>query len=351
MKFPGHLRLEQLPLEPGGEWMDESPAWRFVRLSKGEAYWLVATKPRVATAGELMVVAPNLKVDIRASQLGGAVLDAFFFCPGLLCGFFTLAERQFLENQAAQALDPIQFLPSTHPVSQGLAVLGERRHTHYELVQRGELLVLALLLFSQAMPVVEQAEGHSAPAHDRFEQIISHMPDMELIRHSAEELARLCGCTPRHFSRLFRHQFGESPRARQTQLRLLKARALLESSDEKVTQIAADCGYQSLSLFNSLFKRRFGMTPSEWRQTTTKKSPHFPVLISVLALLWAITLSCDGSNTPANYNSLGCRMLGLRGTNQQKSDTTCPDVTQLTHIRHPEFTVCNFRSKDPSVIV
>jgi AraC-like DNA-binding protein len=351
MKFPGHLRLEQLLLEPGGEWTDESPAWRFVRLSKGEAYWLVATKPRVATAGELMVSAPSLKLNIRASQLGAAVLDAFSFCPGLLCGFFTLAERQLLENQAARTLDPIQFLPSTHPLSQGLAVLGDRRHTPNELVQRGELLVLALLFFSRAMPVVEQTEGHGAPAHDRFEQIISHMPDMELIRHSAEELARLCGCTPRHFSRLFRHQFGESPRARQTQLRLLKARALLESSDEKVTRIAADCGYQSLSLFNSLFKRRFGMTPSEWRQTTTKRSSHLPVLTSVLALLWAITLSCDASNTPSHYNSLGYRMLGLRGVNQQESDITRADVTQLTHVRHPEFTVRNFRSPDRSAIV
>lgn len=270
MKFRGHLRLEQLPLEPGGEWIDASPAWRFLRLSKGEAYWLDPAKPRVAAPGELVVAAPNLKVNIRASQLGGAVLDAFFFRPSLLCGFFTLTERQSFENQVPEDFAPIQFLPSTHPVSQGLAALRERHTAHNELVQRGELLVLALWFFSQAMPLTVDTEGHSAPAQDRFAQVISRMPDMELVQHSALELARLCGCTPRHFSRLFHQQFGESPRARQTQLRLLKARTLLESSDEKVAQIAADCGYQSLSLFNSLFKRHFGMTPSELRQTTTR---------------------------------------------------------------------------------
>jgi transcriptional regulator GlxA family with amidase domain len=107
---------------------------------------------------------------------------------------------------------------------------------------------------------------------NRFEQIISRMPDAELIEHSSEELARLCGCTPRHFNRLFRLRFGAPTRAKQTELRLLKARQLLEVSTITVAQVSVECGYRSVILFNSLFRRRFGMSPSEWRQNVPKKA-------------------------------------------------------------------------------
>ena len=313
MKSSVHLQIEQLHLEPGQECTDESPAWRFLRMTKGDAYWLEASKPRVLTVGELLVAAPKIKVNIRASQLGEVVLDGFLFYPSLLCGLLTMAERRMLESDANLAQEPVQFLPSTHPISQGLATLTERGQTVHELVERGEVLVLALRLLSQAMPIVDQPVERRAPAEDRFQEIISQMPDMELIQHSAEELAQLCGCTPRHFTRLFRQQFGESPRARQTQLRLLKARALLESSEVKVSQIASDCGYHSLSLFNSLFKRRFGITPSEWRQNMIRKSAHFPALVCVLTLVWGMA---SGTNmTPANPYALGHSILIFRSAN------------------------------------
>jgi len=32
--------------------------------------------------------------------------------------------------------------------------------------------------------------------------------------------------------------------------------------------VAASCGYRHLGVFNALFKKRFAMTPTEWRRTT-----------------------------------------------------------------------------------
>ena len=44
-------------------------------------------------------------------------------------------------------------------------------------------------------------------------------------------------------------------------------------SGRKVAEIAADCGYRNLSLFNTLFKRRFGMTPTDWRRSASIPAP------------------------------------------------------------------------------
>jgi AraC-like DNA-binding protein len=98
------------------------------------------------------------------------------------------------------------------------------------------------------------------------------MVDNELIRNSPEDLSRSCGCSPRHFSRLFCAHFGVSFRAKQTEMRLHKASQILLESDAKVINVAMDSGYRHLGLFNAMFKRRFGMTPTEYRRQNHKKT-------------------------------------------------------------------------------
>ena len=270
---PGHLRIEETILSPCQEWTDEAAAWRFVRISTGAAYWLGAANPRSLTEGESLVISPAAKALVRASQLNSVLLHGFTFVPEWLCGFFTLSERRFFES-AAQPGEPVGFLPSTHPFSQGFARLVARGDSDQKLLQRAEVLGLVAAYFGQGLSSHQLPPGRSPSVRDRFEQIICQMPDIELIHHSPEQLARLCGCSPRHFSRLFRERFGQSPRVRQTEMRLLKARELLANPEKKIAQIALDSGYRSSSLFNSLFKRRFGTSPSAWREQAAKATQN-----------------------------------------------------------------------------
>ena len=39
----------------------------------------------------------------------------------------------------------------------------------------------------------------------------------------------------------------------------------MATTQSKVVEVALESGYQSLSLFNLMFKRRFGLTPAKWR--------------------------------------------------------------------------------------
>src|SRR6516165_1559223 len=117
MKTLGHLRIDAIQLAPGQEWEDGTPAWRFLRVDRGSAYWLDAAKPRALNAGELIVAQPGVKALVRASQLGEVLLHDFCFDPDLLCGFFTVAERSRLNLSKTKSADPVHFLPSTHPLA------------------------------------------------------------------------------------------------------------------------------------------------------------------------------------------------------------------------------------------
>jgi AraC-like DNA-binding protein len=273
LKTPGHLCIEEIRLAPAGEWMEETGAWRFARVASGAAYWLGPPKPRELAEGEVMVIRPATRALVRASRINSVLLHSFAFSPELLCGFLTLPERRSFESGREQESIPVEFLPPNHSLARQFALLDARQDSGRGLVQRARLLGLVASFFDDTLAAHDAPEGGRTSAHKRFEQVISRMPDMELVRHSPRQLARLCGCSPRHFSRLFREQFGEPPRLRQTELRLLQARQLLATSDKRIMQIALDSGFRSLSLFNLQFRRRFGMSPSEWRQQAGGSRP------------------------------------------------------------------------------
>lgn len=64
---------------------------------------------------------------------------------------------------------------------------------------------------------------------------------------------------------LVRTHFHTTPGELLTQARLDKAKSRLLESDEGIAQTAYEVGFESLSVFNENFKKRFGLTPSEYR--------------------------------------------------------------------------------------
>ncbi len=270
----GHLRVDQMALAPAQEWTDESNAWRFLRIRSGAAYWLGSGQLRALNSGEVILAAPNARSLIRASQLNEVVFFGFAFLPDLLCGFFSLAERHLLEQQAA--IHPVSFLPSTHPLAVTFRDLTDTDTPQQGLSRKVEVLGIIAAFFDETMPQNRKTPRRAISADERFRDVVSQMPDLELIQRTPGELAELCRCSSRHFNRLFKAFFGESPRVRQTKLRLLKAGQLLANTNEKVTEVARDTGFRSVSLFNSLFKRRFGLSPSEFRNNSERNASKEP---------------------------------------------------------------------------
>ncbi|MCW2922888.1 MAG: helix-turn-helix transcriptional regulator [Thermoleophilia bacterium] len=80
-----------------------------------------------------------------------------------------------------------------------------------------------------------------------------------------EEMARAAGFSKAHFSRMFKAEFGETPRAYLLTRRLERAASLLRSTDWPVSQVCWAVGLTSVGSFTSSFTRTYGMTPTAWR--------------------------------------------------------------------------------------
>jgi AraC-like DNA-binding protein len=80
-----------------------------------------------------------------------------------------------------------------------------------------------------------------------------------------DEVARQCGVSGGHLSRLFHHSTGLTFREYLSQVRVEHAKSLLLGTAKNVSEIAYESGFQSLSQFHRSFAKAFGTSPGKMR--------------------------------------------------------------------------------------
>ncbi len=82
----------------------------------------------------------------------------------------------------------------------------------------------------------------------------------------ADELASHVGVSRRQLERLFRENLQTAPSRYYLQLRLEKARMLLQDDDMSIVQVALAAGFSNASHFSTAYRNHFQLTPREERQ-------------------------------------------------------------------------------------
>lgn len=111
---------------------------------------------------------------------------------------------------------------------------------------------------------------------NQYQQAINRVVDY-INSHLGEELsltmlADLSCITQFHFHRIFSSVIGEPIGTYITRLRLETAAQQLTENTKPITDIADNCGYQSLHALSKAFKKQFGVTPSDFRKNPEEYS-------------------------------------------------------------------------------
>lgn len=80
------------------------------------------------------------------------------------------------------------------------------------------------------------------------------------------EIAWHAGKGEEYLARVFKRETGQSVFDCVRETRIDQAKTLLLNPSRSLTDIAADCGFKSLSFFSRTFRQQAGMTPSHYRQ-------------------------------------------------------------------------------------
>ena len=178
-------------------------------------------------------------------------------------------------DEPANTGAPLTFLSRLHPRDQrvvpAMRAIRERILTGAETSEMEErYLLLArnlLLIYAETREQIARVPAARASTRTEMLRRVSRGRDFlhAYAAHSAtlQETARAAHLSPFHFHRIFTLAFNQTPHSYLTCLRLEHARSLL-AKGLPVTEVCGAIGFQSLGSFSTLFRKRFGVPPSQF---------------------------------------------------------------------------------------
>ena len=100
---------------------------------------------------------------------------------------------------------------------------------------------------------------------EKMKTILKYVEEHYSEHITIDDMAALTYYSKSHFMKFFKQQMGTGFIEYLNDYRLTMAERLLKSSDASVLEIAEQSGFDNLSYFNRIFKRKYGISPGKWR--------------------------------------------------------------------------------------
>ncbi len=206
--------------------------------------------------------------------------QGFLICPGLVNTYFAnqhapwkyvwvefegLRAEEYLNAAGLNASQPI-YRPRTpalaQPVEETMMYFaGHGKASTLNLIGHLCLFLDALIQSSST-----RREARASRLQDFYIQeaviFMEHNYQREL---TVEEVADACKLNRSYFSKLFKESMGCPPQEFLIRLRLSKAAEQMKRTKASIGEISVSCGYPNQLHFSRAFKKRYGVSPREWR--------------------------------------------------------------------------------------
>lgn len=269
------VELQVHEVSPQGTYAQNSNLWAVGVVKQGHCLLegLVGEESQ-ARVGDLILMPAGLSIRVLPLPPEGFNLQVLSFAIECVEGGLSLGSRLAFRQSIGKFRGPI-VLRADNPIalklSEFLSVALPRTRVNLRdpgLIASADALLEELRQYFLRIP---PAVGETP---ERIIRVLQTVEDGQMQDLSVAEMARRCGCSRRHLSRVVREHFGSALVSVRTELRLDKAANLLRSKDRKIIDVAMDCGFSHLGLFTSKFRERFGMTPGKWRKQIIVGQEH-----------------------------------------------------------------------------
>lgn len=146
----------------------------------------------------------------------------------------------------------------------------DRMMTEGRLNDRYSLMLTKLHLREISLYVMRYSLSQSKPADDGSQDVITkvvnYINENYAMQLDLETLSRQAGLSPSYFSKKFKAKTGMGMKEYVTLTRLRKASAELLSTDHRISEVSANCGFSDPNYFKDCFRRIYEMSPREYRK-------------------------------------------------------------------------------------
>lgn len=143
------------------------------------------------------------------------------------------------------------------------------RQGRYYMLKAYLTEMLLLVLREQCEPV-ERPRGRAFESVNRkyiVDQIVGYFEEHYSEKISLDQIAENMYLSPFYISKIFKSETGDTPIRHLIDIRLEKAMEFLESGfGGSIQEVAAKVGYDDAYHFSKLFKKRYGLSPSQVRK-------------------------------------------------------------------------------------
>lgn len=113
------------------------------------------------------------------------------------------------------------------------------------------------------MPEAESVKRHGK---QNIERAAEYLREHSIVEFSLEDASKEAELSPYHFIRIFKLHTGKTPYEYFIDKKVEKAKEMLASRRLSITEVCFSCGFNNHSHFTSIFKKKVGITPSEYRK-------------------------------------------------------------------------------------
>lgn len=219
--------------------------------------------------------------------------DLLIFNPGVRHQALCCPEAELPTTEVFVGLTDVKlpgFAENVLPVPEGEYILhttGELRQKLFRLCSSMEaenavcrqgryfmlktyMMQMVLLLIREQCEPVERAKGYAFESANKkyvVEQIVTYFEDHYNEKISLDQIAENMYLSPFYISKIFKSETGDTPIRHLINIRLEKAKELLESGYQgSIQEVAALVGYDDAYHFSKLFKKHYGITPTQARK-------------------------------------------------------------------------------------
>ncbi|MFC5410340.1 helix-turn-helix domain-containing protein [Larkinella bovis] len=180
--------------------------------------------------------------------------------------FWELPETKAIQRLFGRAGGGLKLLePLRSDIARQLTALLKKEGLH-------QLTALLHLLdqVAHSEAVVTISPGY-VPSHqltrqsERLSRVVGHLMQQVAAPVSLPEIAELASMNPAAFCRYFKSQMGQTLTQFVTDLRIRYACDLLSRTDESISLVSEQAGFENVSYFVQAFRKRQGVTPARFR--------------------------------------------------------------------------------------
>lgn len=250
-------------------WHDEM---EIIYIKKGYGSVTVDFKPYPVRAGMLALIIPGQLHSIEQLENEKMEYENIIFHPNILISKKTdTCNSDFLLPLLAGKITvPTLYAPGDPCYDEITACIDandeicKTNPKAYQFFLKSQLFMLFFILFHKCARAEPVRTNYRSL--EKMKQILKYLENNYMNKITIEEIAAEVHLSQSHFMKYFKNTMGTSFIEYLNEYRLTMAQRLLISSDSSVLDIAAEVGFDNLSYFNRIFKKRFGQTPSACRK-------------------------------------------------------------------------------------